>query len=325
MKFKTLILEPSDYSEEALNHLSDICRLSYGPLSRLQLKKVLHLFEVLVVRLGHKIDQEIIDNASNLRVIASPTTGLNHIDCQYAANKNIKIISLQGETEFLNSIYATAEHTWAILLSLIRLIPHSFDSIKNYDWKRDDYKGSELFGKTLGIIGYGRIGKKVAKYAKAFGMNVITYDNKDIKTEDGVEKVELNLLLRKSNVISIHIPDSPATHEFIDRRKIGLMRKDVILINTSRGEVIEESALLEALEKGDIKGAALDVLSGENKADADWLRREPLLKFARSNRNLLLTPHLGGCTIESMVLTETFMANKLKKWLLSNKNDLLRT
>lgn len=312
---RLLILEPEGYSQEAIDILRDFSDIDYGPLSRGELKKAISRYDGLIVRLGHKIDREILDNAINLKFIASATTGLNHIDCDYAKKLGIAILSLKGETDFLDSIHATAEHTWALILSLIRNIPVSMRNVYEGRWDRDAFKGSELFGKTLGVIGYGRLGKKIARYAKAFGMNVIVNDVKRVHPDEGITFASLDTLLEDSDIVTIHVPYTRANHNLISIEQINKIKQGAYLVNTSRGEVLDEHALLESLVSGHLAGAALDVMCGENEKDPRWMRSDPLIAYAREHTNLIITPHLGGCTFESMEKTEIFIARKIRSFL----------
>jgi D-3-phosphoglycerate dehydrogenase len=309
---KILNLEPQDYSAEAHALLEKAGTVDNGPLSRAALKKSIKNYNVLVVRLGHKIDTEVLSAANNLKIIITATTGLNHIDVDEAEKRGIEILSLKGEREFLDNIHATAEHSFALLLSLIRKIPASACDVHDGKWNRDSFKGTELNGRTIGIIGYGRIGSKVAKYAEAFRMNVIANDILDIP---GVNITDLNSLLSQSDIVSLHVPYSANTHHMIDRSRFQQMKKGALFINTARGEIVDESALLEALKSGHVAGAALDVLQGENSGKKSWVKNDPLWKYARKNSNLLITPHTGGATYDSMSKTEVFMAHKFLKWL----------
>jgi len=316
MKPRILNLEPEGYSPKALHVLTSFSEVDIGPMTRDELLTNISNYDGLIVRLNHRIDRQILDAAPRLKFIASATTGLNHIDCDYAQKCGISILSLRGEVAFLDSIHATAEHTWALILALIRHIPASTHDVHLGGWNRDAFKGSELSGKTLGIIGYGRLGKKVARYGTAFGMKVLLTDTKRIIPGDEMELVSLEELLTRSEIVSIHVPYNPTTHGFFGREQIQKMRNGSYLINTSRGEVIDETALLESLINGHLAGAALDVMRGENINDVNWINNDPLIRYAKENNNLLITPHLGGCTIESMEKTEVFIAQKIKNFLI---------
>jgi len=314
MTLRLLNLEPEGYSEKALEILRGFSDVAEGPLTREELLDCISHYDAVIVRLGHQIDETVLDAAKRLKVIASATTGLNHIDCTYAKIRGIEIISLRNETEFLDTIHATAEHTWALILSLIRNVPTAVQHVNSNGWNRDIFKGSELYGKTLGVIGYGRLGKKVAGYGVAFGMEVLTTDIKPVKVDSGVDLVSLNELLSRADIVTIHVPYDTTTHAFLGENEIKTMKFGSYLLNTSRGEVLNESALLESLRGNHLAGAALDVMSGENIGDLNWLQTDPLIQYAKHHRNLLITPHLGGCTSESMEKTEIFIAQKLKSY-----------
>ena len=321
-EIKILNAESSDYSQEAYSLLLSLGTVKQSDLDRKSLIKILPEYDVLIVRLGNYIDKEIINVAVKLKAILTATTGLNHIDIEYANQKNIKVISLQGEYEFLKNISATSEHTIGLLLSLLRNIPDASNSIKENIWDRNLFKGKEISGKIFGVLGYGRIGTKVAKYAQAFGAKVIVYDvrkitsnKKDIVIVDTVDE-----LLENCDILSIHVPFNKSTSNLIDKSKIDKMKKTSIIINTSRGEIINEVDLLSALETSQISGAALDVLANEHISPIK--QSHPLIEYAKTHKNLIITPHIGGATYESMHKTEVFMAKKLSEWIKSMNEGL---
>ena len=304
-----LNLEPEEYSQEANSILNTMGTVINGPLSREKLIGKIENFDVLITRLTHKIDKEVLDNAKNLKVIVTATTGLNHIDLEAAELRGIKILSLRNETDFLNSISATAEHCWGLLLSLVRHIPSAYEDVKEGRWDRNSFKGHELQDMTIGIIGYGRLGSIVARYAQAFGMKIII---NDVKKVDDYPQTELGALLSQADVISIHVSYSAETHHLLNKDNMSQIKPGAFLVNTARGEVIEESALADCLRSGQIAGAALDVLADETSTEKNWLWKNELFKLAETNRNLIITPHIGGATYQSMQKTEIFMAHKLK-------------
>lgn len=314
MNPKILNLEPSDYSPEARRIIESRADLQDGPITRTSLKKNIADYYGIIVRLGHKIDKDLFDHAEQLKVIVSATTGLNHIDISEAKSRGITILSLKGETDFLETVTATAEHTIGLMLSLIRHTPHAYNSVMDGTWDRNLFKGHDLYGKTLGIIGYGRLGKLVAKYATAFGMAVIAYDTKDIPHDETVESASLNEVLSRSDIITLHASYSPENERFIDKTCFEKMKKGAVFINTARGEIIDEQALLDALKTKHLSGAALDVISNEQALLSVSISDNPLYKYARKYNNLILTPHIGGATYDSMYKTEIFMAHKLIKF-----------
>lgn len=223
------------------------------------------------------------------------------------------VVSLKGETDFLTTVTATAEHTVGLLLALIRQIPTAHRSVLDGAWKRDLFRGRELHGRTAGIIGVGRLGRMVARYLAAFGMRVVGYDVRaDMRVEHVQFLPEMNDVLRASDVVSLHVPYSLETRHLIRAEHFRLMRPGAVLINTSRGGVIDDNALLEALIGNVIGGAALDVIDGEPQIDA----HHPLVRYAQLHPNLVLTPHLGGNTYDSFSKTEDFIANRVRQtWL----------
>lgn len=306
---RILNLEPEGYSSKARAVLQRIGQVDDGPLNRAQLLERIGGFDVLIVRLGHRIDAQVMASAQRLKIIVTATTGLNHIDMDEAQCRGIKVLSLQGERAFLDTIHATAEHTWALLLALLRKLPHAHQHVHSGGWDRDLFKGRELHGRTLGIIGLGRLGTKVAEYGTAFGMRVVGYDiNRVPARPSNLEPMDLDKVLSLSDVISLHVNYTLENHAMIGRKELSLMQPGTVLINTSRGDLVDEKALLEALGSGHLGGAALDVLCGEY---AGWDASEGMLEYARRHDNLIVTPHLAGCTFESMEKTEMFMAKKL--------------
>ena len=308
-----LNLEPEDFSIDAMKILKSLGNVHNGPLIRRDLLKKLDCYDALIVRLAHNIDREIIDAARNLKVISSATTGLNHIDVNYAEKKDIKILSLKGETAFLNTIHATAEHTWALILSLIRKIPQAYSSVLDGKWDRYSYKGKELNGATIGIVGLGRIGKKIANYAISFGMKVLAFTKEKYVIMEGISIVDsLDELIENSDIISIHVPLNSSTNKMFGRNEFKRFNKGSLLINTSRGDILDENELLRAIKNGNLSGVALDVI--ENEFSFNDHKRRKLIEYAKKNSNIIITPHLGGATFESMKKTEIFMANKMKNY-----------
>lgn len=305
---KIIILEPDGYALQALEMLRGLGSLTLNDLAAPALPADIRTYSVAVIRLGYRLDRAFLDQATGLRVIVSPTTGLNHIDLKLAAERGITVLSLQGETEFLNAVTATAEHSWGLLLALVRHLPAAVADTVNGEWRRDLFKGNELSGKTIGIIGCGRLGRHVARYAEAFGLRVIV---NDIRPIEGMTQLPLDALLQQADIVSVHASYHEGSHHLLGSAQFTQMKPGAVLINTARGEIVDEAAMLAALEGGTLAGAAIDVMAGENSGQADWRARAPLLAYAKTRRNLLITPHIGGATVESMAKTEIFMAGKL--------------
>ena len=315
MRIRILNCEPKGYSREALSILRGVAEVDEIACDRGQLIERIGVYDGLIVRLGHRVDGEVMAAAPKLKFVATATTGLNHIDLVEAARRKIEVISLRGERAFLDTIHATAEHTWALLLALIRRLPGAVRSVHAGAWDRDHFIGSELHGKTLGIVGYGRLGSKVAGYGLVFGMKVLAHDPHAKAFEHGVTAVTLERLARESDVVSLHVPYCTDTTKMVGRSFFGMMKRGSLLINTARGEVVDEAALLAALNEGTLGGAALDVLCGENSGDPDWMVKDALIEYAGMSSNLVITPHIGGATRKSMGATEEFLAHKIASYL----------
>ena len=311
---RILNAEPLNYSPKARKILQSVGEVHEKTLTRDELIRCVNDFHVLIVRLCFQVDQEVIRAGSNLKAIVTATTGLDHIDLEAAAEQGVSVLSLQGQFEFLTSIYATAEHTWALLLALIRKIPSAMTSVMQEQWDRDLFRGNELHGKVLGVVGYGRLGQKIVRYGQAFGMQVIVYDPyKKVDVSSQVKQADtLDELLTASDVVSLHVPLNEETHHLISNPELKLMKPGSLLVNTSRGAVIDEQALLRALRSRHLGGAGLDVLC--NEANLFRQGKHHLIEYAKANNNLLITPHIAGATHESMEKTEIFMARKLSRF-----------
>jgi D-3-phosphoglycerate dehydrogenase len=311
---RILNAEPAGYDDVAREVLGGVGEVVESPLGRHALLAELSKYDVLIVRLGHQIDREMIDAGRRLKAIATATTGLDHIDVDYAERRGIAVLSLRGETEFLQTVSATAEHTWALLLALVRRVPQAADSVLRGEWDRDRFRGHDLDGKTLGIVGLGRVGSKVAGYGLAFGMKVVAFDPFAAQWPRDVARcLSLTELLQRVDVVSLHVPLDGDSSGMIGERELKQLRSGAVVVNTSRAELVEESALVQALEKGELAGAALDFVAHER--DSEQRLSSPLISYARSHDNLIITPHVGGATKESMAKTEIFMARKLVSFL----------
>lgn len=305
-----LLLDPDRYSIEARELLGTVADVVDGPLTRQELCERIGEFDVLVLRLSHRIDADLIGRAGRLKAVATNTTGLDHIDLVAARQHGIAVLSLRGELAFLETIVSTAELTWGLLLSLIRQIPAAHRSVLDGAWRRDDFVGRDLAGRTLGVVGCGRIGRKVAAYGAAFGMSVLAFDpDPRVIPSTVVACASLHELLGRSEVVTLHVTEGADTRGLIGTAELGLMRPGALLVNTSRGSVVDSEALLAALDSGQLAGAALDVVDGELAAGFPGHNR--LIDFARRSRALVITPHIGGVSSDSWARTETFLAKKI--------------
>src|SRR5438094_14100 len=309
MRLRTLVVESEGFCPQAAVLLRRIGDLVLADLGRSDLLQAVGESNILWVRLRHRIDAEVLVAAPALRIIVTATTGLNHIDVDEARRRGIRVVSLRGEGDLLRDVRATAEHTLAVLLALLRRIPAAVTHVRGGGWNRDLFRGHEVFGKTVGVVGYGRLGCLVARSLAGLGARVLVADPhvEAEAIEPEMQLLSLDDVLRQGDIITVHVAYSPATHDLFGDRAFSLMKEGSWFVNTSRGELVNEAALLAALRSGRIAGAALDVIADEHSGE---LPNRPLIQYARDHDTLLVTPHIGGCTVESMAKTELFMAGR---------------
>jgi D-3-phosphoglycerate dehydrogenase len=312
----TILLGESRFSPSAravLEEVGDV--LDFG--SRDAFLERLPRADAIVVGLELHLKGELLAAGERLRVIASRTSQLRHLDVAEAARRGIAIISIEPDARALQETSSTAEETMALLLALVRNVPWAFESVKAGRWERLRYGGHELRGKTIGLVGFGRLGRMVAGYARAFGMRVLAHDpyvEDAVILEFGAEPVSLDTLLRDSHAVAVLCTWSDETRGLIGMPQFRLMRQEAVLVNTARGEITDEQALLDALETGSIAGAAVDTLAGEDP-DGAHLVGNRLVEYARTHENLIVLPHLGGATVEATERTQLYISEKLAAWL----------
>jgi D-3-phosphoglycerate dehydrogenase len=269
-------------------------------ISSEELKRTVSNYDVVIVRSRTKVTKEIIEAGTQLKLIGRVGVGLDNVDLKAAEEKGIKVINTpEAPAE------AVAELALGLTLSLARKIPQADHAMKEGKWIKSKLTGWELKGKTLGTVGLGNIGERVAKLAKAFGMNILitkrTPPTPALLKELEAEFVPLSELLKRSDIVTIHIPYTAETRHMIGEKELQLMKKSAYLINTSRGPIIDENALLKALQSEKLKGAALDVY--ELEPPRDWtLMRLP---------NVVCTPHIGAETEEAQKTGAILMADKV--------------
>lgn len=298
------ILEPDGFSGAArarLSALGTVDTYDGRDLARFLADK-----DVLFVRLNRHIDGDLLGLAPKLRFLCSPTTGHTHIDIGALAQREIKLLSLQGETEFLNSIRATPEHAIGLMLALLRNYRTAFLDKSNDHWDRDICRGEELFGQTVGLIGFGRVGCRVASYLKAFEAQVGYCDPNVAEAPQGVTRYDsIAALIAASRVVVLAASYRDGMAPIVDGAAVAALAGKYF-VNIARGELVDEPALLDAVEQGRLAGCAVDVICGETGEN-----RRPRWIDATRRRNLIVTPHIGGATYASMRATEEFIADKL--------------
>ncbi|MBA3551989.1 MAG: phosphoglycerate dehydrogenase [Actinobacteria bacterium] len=259
-------------------------------------------YSALVIRSQTKVTADVIDRADALTVIGRAGIGLDNVDVEAATRRGVMVVNAPQ-----SNIVSAAEHTFALLMAQARNIPRADASVRAGRWERTRFQGVELHGKTLGVIGMGRVGAMVAHRALAFGMRVVAHDpyvSRERAKQMGVELLpNLEGLLVQSDIVTIHLPRTPETEGLIGRRELGLMKEGARIVNTARGGIVDETALVEALRDGRLGGAALDVFSIEPPP-----RSHPLLAFEQ----VVLTPHLGASTREAQDKTGTAIAEMVR-------------
>ncbi|MBW1887645.1 MAG: hydroxyacid dehydrogenase, partial [Deltaproteobacteria bacterium] len=256
------------------------------------------------------ITNDMVKKAENLKIISCATTGSDHIEREELEKRSIPVRTLKEDQDLLLNLTPAAELSWALLMACVRKLPSAFDHVKSGQWDREQFPGIMLRGKRMGIIGCGRLGDWVGRYALAFGMEVLGYDPYVDPFPDGFTRVTLEELVRTSDFISVHVHLSEETRGLVSRKYFEMMKPGIVFINTSRGAVIDETALLEGLMSGRVGAAGLDVLEGEPDID-----QHPLVIYSRSHDNLMITPHCGGFSPDAVELVCAHSAKKIIKAL----------
>jgi D-3-phosphoglycerate dehydrogenase len=274
-------------------------------LSPEELKEAIRDADGLAIRSATKVTAELINAAPRLKVIGRAGTGLDNVDIPAASRKGIVVMNTPG-----GNTITTAEHAFALMMALARNIPQAAASMAEGKWDKKKYQGVEIFNKTLGIIGLGRIGRVVAERGLGFKMRVIGYDpfiSKDLASSLGIELVSLDELLARSDFITIHTPKTKDTTKLINRTAFHKMKRGVRLVNCARGGIVDEGALLEAIEEGKVAGAALDVFESEPLPENSPLRQSP---------RIICTPHLGASTEDAQANVSVAICEQILEYLL---------
>ncbi|MCK4455048.1 MAG: hypothetical protein KAU99_01730 [Thermoplasmata archaeon] len=298
---KILVNDPiAEVAIDLLKAKHEVDVMEYGAI---ELLSNIGRYDAIVVRSRTKVTEDVIQKGENLKVIGRAGVGVDNIDVEAATARRIPVVfSPRGST------VSVAELAIGHMISLARNLVFSDRSIRAGKWEKKKYRGTELQDKVLGLVGAGRIGAEVAKRAKAFGMSVLAFDpylSDEIADKIGVELVELPRLLKEADFVSVHAILTPETRGLIGKEELDAMKETVYLVNCARGGIVDEAALVNALEEGRIAGAALDVFENEPPGDGPLLRLE----------NIHLTPHLGASTTEAQVRAGSIVAEQVLKVL----------
>lgn len=301
---KVLVSDPID--QVGIDILSQVAQVDVKTkLSPEELVQVIPEYDALMIRSGTRVTHEVIEAGTQLKIIGRAGVGVDNVDVPAATRKGIVVVnSPEGNT------IAAAEHTLAMMLSLSRYIPSANQSLKGGQWDRKSFTGVEVYKKTLGVVGLGKIGAHVATVAQAMGMRLLAYDpfvSNERAEQLGCRLVNLDILMQEADYITLHLPKTPETTNLINAESIAKMKPTVRIINCARGGIIDEAALAEALQAGRIAGAALDVFSSEP------LGESPLTALGKE---LVMTPHLGASTEEAQANVAIDVAEQIRDVLL---------
>ncbi len=292
-----------DHVEVESLSLGEGFEVDYRPeITKEELLKAVGDYECIIVRSRTKVDRDVLDRAKNLKLVARPGTGLDNIDVEYAKSKGVQVVN---SPESL--VEAVSEHVVLLMLALSRKLVEADASTKKGLWEKNALVGRELKGKVLGIVGLGRIGRRIAEVSRSMGMSVLAYDvipiPPEVLTPLGARVVALDELFRSSDYVTLHVPMTPDTRHMVDAARLATMKPGACLINTSRGGVVDEEALASALKEGRIGGAALDVFEKEPPSG-------PILAAPKT----ILTPHIGGQTVEAQEDAITVIGSKVRSF-----------
>ncbi|MBE7653563.1 2-hydroxyacid dehydrogenase [Tenacibaculum finnmarkense] len=270
----------------------------------------IHQYDGIIIRSRFTIDKQFLDKATNLKFIGRVGAGLENIDCEYANQKGIELISApEGNRN------AVGEHALGMILSLFNKFKKADTEVRNGKWLREDNRGIELDGKTVGLIGYGNMGKSFAKKLRGFDVKVLCYDIKPNVGDENCTQVSLEELQRKADVLSLHTPQTTLTTNMIDANFINAFSKPFWLLNTARGKSVVTSDLVEALKSAKILGAGLDVLEYEKKSFENLFVNQEMpeaFQYLIKADNVLLSPHVAGWTVESKQKLAQTIVDKIK-------------
>ena len=281
-----------------------------------RIEEKIHLYEGIVIRSRFKIDKKIIDHATNLKFIARVGAGLENIDINYAEKKGIRLIAApEGNRN------AVGEHTLGMILSLFNKMNKADKEVRQGKWLREDNRGLELDGKTIGIIGYGNAGKAFAQKLKGFDVTVICFDIKPNVGDENCDQVTLPELKDQADIISLHVPETPLTLNMVNTAFIYSFSKPFWLINTARGKNVVTEDLVNALISGKVLGAGLDVLEYEKASFENLFLEDQMpqaFNFLIKSNKVLLTPHVAGWTVESKEKLAQTIVDKVQKLFFVN-------
>jgi len=310
---RVLVMCPLDLAPDALDTLREAAEVQYiQPADRTVALDRIGDADIFWGHFDLPVDRELIERGKKLRAICTASTGTDHIDKPHAATRNIPILSIARDYGLLDTFTSTAETNWMLLLACHHRLRDAFAKVDAGGWGYEDLVGRQLSQRTLGVLGVGRLGRMIATFGKAFRMRVLGCDTKKI-TLPGVEQVDFDTLLHESDAISINIHMTPDNAHLFNAAAFAKMKEGAILVNTSRGDIIDEPALLAALDSGRLAAFGADVLHDEPAIRAG--RGSPVLEYAKTHGNVVITPHYAGATNDTIIYARQFMAKKIVHFL----------
>ena len=310
--YNVLAISKCDDLPSVKESLSSLGNVTYNfDLKQNDLKDTINDYEIVFVPTNLKFNKEVWTDESKIKVIATPSVGIEHIDVKFFREKGVKIISLKNKFELTKKIYSPAEIAFSHVLNLSRNIVSAIDDVKSNNWFPNNHIGNELNGKVIGIVGMGAVGTIMSNYCKAFGMKVVCYDPyKNVHDSDIKQYNSLKELLSESDIVSVHVDLTESTRDMFTSQEFKCMKDTAIFVNTSRGEVVNSVDLLHALNTNEISSVGLDVLSGERYEEG----RKSLVDYSKQSNRLIITPHLGGSTVEARLKRSNHICKLLSEW-----------
>lgn len=304
---RILCITPVKHLNGVFEMLEDCCEVIYEPsISKDDLRQLLGDSTIDKIftnpnKQGFILDESVL-SGSSIKVINTCSTGTNHIDMQYCLNNNIAVWTLTKDMELINQLPSTSELAFTLMGSMFRKVDAGFKDVKDGNWNYEPFMGKQIKDSSIGIIGFGRLGKIMKKFCDAFGMKVYIYD--PYEGYNGLDD-----LLQNSEVISLHIHVTDETRDMIGSKFLSKMKKGSYIINTSRGELVDESAIIRSIQTGHLSGYATDVIRDEFGDQ----QSSQLVEYSKENSNVLITPHVGGMTWEGQTKAYKWAVNKFKE------------
>ena len=308
---KILCITPIKHLNGVFTELSKHGDVKYQPdFTRSDLKSYLNKNDVDWIFTNPNKQNFILDGSilkgSSIKGINTASTGMNHIDLDYCEENNIEVWSLKDDYELINDLPSTSELAFGLMMSLLRKIPSGFDHVKRGDWDYEPFVGHQVKGKTIGVVGYGRLGKIMCRLFDGWNVNLLGYDpNEFVTTAKGVP---MDDLLNESDVVFLHVHVTDDTRGMVDEEFLSKMKKGSYLINTSRGELVDEDSIIKSIGEGHLNGYGTDVIADE----FGEIKKSKLVEMSRFSDKIIITPHVGGMTMEGQTKAYRWAVRKFK-------------